>query len=107
MCWEICRYALGYGYGHNMLYGDGTEISWDDAMEVSYISLRYYLFFLCMSSSVTHQHDFIQIRRTISRQSWIYDHQVMLIVIITVCFLHASIELSSNNFSLFYRLAIW
>lgn len=43
------RAWLGYGYGHNMLYGDGSEISLDEAMEI---------------------------RRTISRQSWIYDHQI-------------------------------
>mmetsp|Transcript_3279 Transcript_3279/g.5962 ORF Transcript_3279/g.5962 Transcript_3279/m.5962 type:complete len:432 (-) Transcript_3279:151-1446(-) len=45
----MTRAWLGYGFGHNMLYGDGSEIAWDDAMEI---------------------------RRTISRQSWIYDHQI-------------------------------
>lgn len=43
------RNALGYGFGHDMVFGDGTAVSWEEAM---------------------------QIRRAISRESLIYDHQV-------------------------------
>lgn len=47
--WVEARKLLGFEYGHDMVYSDDmSEVSWEDAMTL---------------------------RRAISKQTWIYDHQ--------------------------------